>query len=206
MSDKLLSAVELADNLADRFNSALLNLPLGFFDSFKWTSTGRNLSHPITWGHLFRLLWEVPGTSHVGIDVRLNLGSGIKFQPDLVAMNDECESLLFLDYESPNSSDSRIPTKDVDPYVRWCKETGSSLPYLVITTLPDKPSSEWELRYTAKDYYNAAFKGKASQIRKNPFRFWYDYYRKELSKRNTCSLIMLNINSGKMSRKYPLDE
>ena len=60
-----------------------------------------------------KLLWQAPGVHGVGIDVRINLGSGIKLQPDLVAYNAGYEELALIDYESPNSSDARVPWKDV---------------------------------------------------------------------------------------------
>src|SRR5262245_44783777 len=114
---------ELADQIASKLQDKIAELPEGFYDTFEYTKTGTNYVHPITWGILSRALSDINGVKYVAIDFRLNLRSDegrFKFQPDLVALSkvvsskrEPLEYKLFLDYESPNSSDMRIPKKDV---------------------------------------------------------------------------------------------
>src|SRR5262249_38710257 len=146
--------VLLADQLAVRLEEEIRDLPDGFLDSFTFTTTGKNLTHPVLLGILVRVVGELPGVRFVGIDVRLNEGRGVKFQPDVVGFDGGLRPVIFLDYESPNSSDARIPTKDVDAYAAWRRVSGSSAPYLIVTTLPEQASPSWELRYTSRGYYN----------------------------------------------------
>lgn len=197
-------ATDVADEIASRLEAALAHMPAGFHDSFAYTQTGRNLTHPVTLGLLARLLWEMPRIAHVAIDCRLNLGRGIKFQPDLVGLGSNEDMVLFLDYESPNSSDARIPIKDVDAYLTWSRACESSAPYIVVTTLPDCESESWELRYATKaDHWNAAFRGRRDEVRKNPCAFWYAYYKAELAKRDVRNVALININGRTVCRLYP---
>src|SRR5208337_5655914 len=99
--------------------------PDDFYDSFNYTSTGKNLTHPITLGFLTKFVWSLESIVHVGVDIHLNEGGGIKIQPDLVGYGDllakgkDPRYLLFIDYESPNSSDGRVIYKDVEPFLLW---------------------------------------------------------------------------------------
>jgi hypothetical protein len=93
-------------------------------------------------GILTKILWTIKEVKHVAVDLRLNDKGGNKFQPDLVALADldePLQPLLFIDYESPNSSDIRIPHKDVAAYRAWSEKEGCRAPYIIIT-LPVKLS------------------------------------------------------------------
>jgi hypothetical protein len=164
-------------------------LPEDFYGTFNYTQTGRNLTHPVTLGILCKILYTFDWVKKVGIDVRLNLGNRQKFQPDIVVYGDDSVRdgviKLFMDYESPNSSDDRIPDKDVKGYQNWTKGTKCSVPYIVITTLPDELSEHWEPRYISGD--------KKKEIRGNPFKFWYKYYKNKMCFRNE-SIYFLNID------------
>ena|SRR5437016_3596967 len=193
----------LADELADRLQTDIAPLPESFFDSFEYTSTGSNLTHPVVLGSLSRFAWGIEGVSVVGIDVHLNR-DGIKFQPDIVGYNAALQPLIFLDYESPNSSDARVLPKDVDGFCAWSKHA-PGVPYLIITTLPDKPASGWELRWTAKGNYNYGYGGKESRdkLRENPYRFWYDHYVPGFGKRCMNNIAVINISGRRVSRVFP---
>src|SRR5260370_38825613 len=106
-----MTSLGLADKLVTYLKKQIAPLPSDFYDSMNYTRTGNNLTHPITWGHLARFVWqEVKGVDHVGIDVHQNAGHGKKFQPDVVAFKGDLTKpipLLFIDCESPNSSDWR---------------------------------------------------------------------------------------------------
>lgn len=199
-----MNLLRIADEIAQRLEPMIAELPEGFFGTFAFTQTGNNLTHPVTLGLLSRLLWQIDGIATVGIDMRLNLGSGVKFQPDLVGMDADLRPVVAVDYESPNSSDARIPTKDVDPYLAWHRQSAIAIPYIIITTLPDGPASDWELRYTAPGYYNADFCGRRGEICQSPLRFWQAFYMQELAKRQVMNVAMLNIGGRSVRRTYPV--
>jgi hypothetical protein len=195
--------VLLADRFAVRLVEEVRNLPDGFLDSFAYTTTGKNLTHPILLGILVRVVSELPGVRFVGVDARLNEGAGIKFQPDVVGFDERLCPLVFADYESPNSSDARIPAKDVDAYASWRQASGSSAPYVILTTLPEQVSPSWQLRYTSHGYYNHCFQGRRSELAANPFRFFMAYYRSEFSSRAMDGIAVVNLDGRRARRVYP---
>lgn len=197
-----MNLIEISDHIARQLENHIQDLPEGFYDSFRFTKTGNNLTHPWTWGILTKILWGRNNIKRVGIDVRLNTDK-IKFQPDLVGYDFNDQPVVFLDYESPNSSDARIPIKDIDPYLEWCHKQEKNIPYIIITTLLDYPSSNWELRYTSSEKYNYEFRDKRQIIRKNPCRFWYDFYFSEFHKRKISGISLLNISRKTVVRKFP---
>ena len=90
----------LVDTIIQYLNAALSDLPIGFTDTFEYTKTGKNWTHPLILGHLVKAAWEVEYVSQVGIDVRLNDTKGTKFQPDLVGLNKKLKPIFAIDYES----------------------------------------------------------------------------------------------------------
>jgi len=151
-----------------------------FFDSFDYTTTGRNLCHPRVLGLVVKTAWTLPGVAAVDIDVKLNLGGKVKFQPDVVAVDCEGKPLIIADFESPNSSDARIPEKDVKPYLAWAEKSAHRVPYFIITALPRVPRS-WELRWTAAGKWNDGHWEHRAHILKSPFEYWYGWYRKTVT-------------------------
>lgn len=144
--------------------------------------------------------------STVGVDVRLNNRKGQKFQPDVVGYFDakavqRNEPMVFVDFESPNSSDGRIPNYHLPQYLEWVRELDPKIPYEVITSLPDGRANRWELRYTTKGLCNADHKGKLYEICENPFRYWTSVWRKQLAERSDLSAVFfLNIDRRKVVR------
>ena len=114
------------------------------------------------------------------------------WNPDILVLRNEKE-LFIIDYESPNSSDTRVPEKDVKQYTY----SKLKIPYIIITTLPKKPSPDWQLRYTSKGYWNEKHKGEKDEIRKSPYNYWYKFYRKKCSGKE--NMFFLNINGRKVS-------
>src|SRR5260221_3943055 len=97
------------DQIISKLQEEIAKLPEGFYDTFDYTTTGTNYTHPITLGILSKILSDIEDARYVAIDFRLN-EKRIKFQPDLVVLShikplEQLKPLLFLDYESPNSSD-----------------------------------------------------------------------------------------------------
>ena len=197
------NAAKWADFLVAKLHPELAQVPVGFFDSFEYTSTGTNLTHPLTLGVLTKILWQTSGVSGVGIDVRLNLGERVKLQPDLVAYDDKRKAMVMIDYESPNSSDARVPWKDIDAYCAWNTACKEDVPYVVITSLPDRPVDTWELRYTAPGKWNFDFKGQAKEVRLNPFQFWFRHYRELFAVRCMDHIAVVNLDGSRPKRVFP---
>jgi hypothetical protein len=187
-----------ASYIAAALEKEIGHVPPRFYDSFDYTSTGNNLTHPITVALLSKILWQIPGVEFVAEDLRLNMEK-TKFQPDLTALKTVAplSPLLFVDYESPNSCDTRIPDKDVGAYLEWSTVKGERTPYVIITTLPKRPS-EWELRWASKGDNNAMYKGRRNEISRNPFKFWYAHYRKALAGKDLRGLSFVNIDDKKV--------
>jgi len=187
-----------------------------FYGTFKYTTTGNNLTHPMTLGLLTKILWSLKPVKYVGVDFRLNK-KGVKFQPDLVALSDLNlgDPLLFIDYESPNSSDFRILNKNVKAYNAYCNEVwgkaGKRPPYIIITTLPDtRPKNtpvKWQLRYTAS--VNKNYKGEEPKklMGDNPLKFWYGEYgyvlKKEEIKRSNIFFVNISNNTATHIKRFP---
>ncbi len=171
------------------------NLPDNFYSTFSYTVTGQNYTHPITIGILSKVVLAMKDVKFVAVDFRLN-AAGVKFQPDLVALGDvtPIHPVLFLDYESPNSSDIRIPKKDVESYEKWSKQYRERIPYFIITTLPDRQVADWQLRYTSEGRTNYNFRGRRQDICMNPFRFWYAEYKRALQRKDLTKIYFINID------------
>lgn len=178
------------------FSEEIKNVPDGFYDTFQYTTTGKNHTHPRTLGYITKALWNLENVSDVYIDYRINVDNGkTKFQPDIFSCDGKGKPLLVIDYESPNSSDARIPSKDVKPYLKW----NPQVPYIIITTLPKRHSPSWQLRYT--DATNKFHKDNNEDIRKNPFEYWYNFYKNKLQKceAEMKSVYFININGKETS-------
>lgn len=163
-----------------------------FYNSFAYTTTGQNLCHPRTLGLLVRICWSLPDVAAVDVDVHYNLGSGVKFQPDVVAVGQGGVPLLIIDFESPNSSDDRVPSKDVDAYLQWSKKKNITPRYFILTSLPRVVPSEpprtrtssgpkrtflkrppsWELRYYSPGWTNESHVDCKEDILNSPFKHW----------------------------------
>lgn len=177
---------------------AIQKFPDDFYSSFNYTKTGMNLTHPFTLGLISKILYKLIDSCIVAQDIRINLPN-IKFQPDLAVYTEISTPLLFIDYESPNSSDSRIPRKDIKPFSVWRQIQASAANYYVITTLPNTHSPSWKLRYATPTGNNREFSGSLAKptrekIRHNPFRFWYKYYAEKIVEEELKRVEFININ------------
>jgi hypothetical protein len=141
----------------------------------------------------------------VGIDVRLNDRAGAKFQPEVVLFDRSFNPILCVDYESPNSSDSRVPFKDIQAFISWQKATASGAAYVIVTTLPDAARPTWEIRYTVTGQYNEGLKPHTEAIRKNPFRFWKARYDAELQELDRRNIAWVNLDQRRAHRIFPAD-
>ncbi|MBS0251579.1 MAG: hypothetical protein JSR78_11020 [Proteobacteria bacterium] len=180
----------------------LKTLPDSFCGSFQYTTIGKNLTHPIILGALCHCLRQLPSVRHVGVDVRLNrVGTGVKFQPDVVAYSDDAleRPLLLIDYESPNSSDLRVIEKDLLAYQRWRGDDQTAPPYIVVTTLPAVAVPSWELRWTYKEGYNAGLQGMRADVSRNPLNFWTAQWLKHIRAEMLEHVTLMNIDRQSVS-------
>lgn len=180
-------------SLIQGIRDGISDFPEGFYDSFKYTTTGRNDCHPWTIGLLCRVLWSLPRVTQVAVDVRFNIARKIKFQPDLVAYRGDTP-VLVVDFESPNSSDARVPRKDALAFLRWTRHTGFSPDYVIITSLPDRETPSWQLRHVGAGQANHNFRGRCAEICTNPFAFWYAVYRKRLKGQHLQGVRFVNLD------------
>ncbi len=185
--------MELCKKIVDELQKQIESFREDFYGTFKFTVTGNNLTHPRTIGILCKILWNIETVSAVYVDRRFN-DKGKKFQPDIAAFDKNDKPIIFLDYESPNSSDARIPDKDVDSYQGWVATQKSQVPYIIITTLPNKYTPDWQVRYMSKSGYNYRYRDNESEILRNPYGFWYSHYRNYMKKIDAHNVFFANIN------------
>ncbi|MFA6328946.1 MAG: hypothetical protein WCY41_05870 [Candidatus Micrarchaeia archaeon] len=150
-----------------------------YWTTFKYTSTGNNYCHALTWGMIVKVLAGVKETKELYINIPLKPGK-ITFRPDTYAVSND-GSRLAIDFESPNSSDARVVKKDVMQFLDFLAEGGGVKEYIVVTSLPER-SSKWELRYTSAGGCNKGHRLHRKEICKNPKKYWFSFYKKELSK------------------------
>jgi hypothetical protein len=202
MEDQI-SFKELVERISRSLEASLGRLPANFCSGFEYTRTGRNFTHPIIVAELAQIVRNETDVIHVGVDAKLNwpgdeygsrAGEKCKLQPDVVGFDVNFQPQLFVDYESPNSSDERIIEKDIKACLRWRKATNQTVPYVLITTLPSAESLDWEVRYTSDVGYGAAAKGQAKTVRESPLRFWTNVWKVNPAMRNLNNIAILNID------------
>jgi len=171
-----------------------------YWSTFKYTSTGNNHCHALTWGLISRALSKIKETKELYIDIHLKAGK-VTLRPDVYAVSNN-GSRLAIDFESPNSSDARVVEKDIVQFLSFLAEGGEIDKYIVVTSLPEK-NSNWELRYTSAGGYNEGHSVHKKKIRKNPKKYWFNFYKKALaahkvSKLSLKRIIFLNMNGKKL--------
>ena len=128
-----------------------------------------------------------------------------KFNPDLLFWKNG-EIIILFEYESTNSSDYRVITKDLANYRRSVKEElaySIRLPkyWIIITTLPNKTVSCWSRwRVTKEDY---------SILKKNPRSFYIERNLRGFSKLDKeyfskSRLFLLNLSGAGINVEFPI--
>lgn len=118
------------------------------------------------------------------------LGTDPKWRPDVILQDTDDQYLAIVEYESLNSSDYRVVSKDVNGYQSWIENapTDSPVPLLVITTLQNM-KADYRLRHKGSagggEYgaYNIDHAKNEPVIQSNPFLYWYAFYRRWLQHR-----------------------
>ena len=198
----------LIKNFETHFAKAIENVPPEFYGTFDYNESPKNFVHPWTWARIIESFSKIDNVTAVLNDQKRY------FRPDVVVYNkdfDFSSPLLYIDYESPSSSDARIPSKDVDKYIAHIEKNINlnKVPYIIITTLPKKESPKWKLKWAGKDGYNNHLYStdknlraeNQKKIQKNPFDYWFSFYRNKLK---DCgdkleNIRFLNINGKQIS-------
>jgi len=127
---------------------------------------------------------DLPGVTEVtGNKILHRDGDGGRrdsWKPDVVGWNGTGDVVCVLEYESLNSSDSRVIEKDVYGYWRWVQNLVARPPMLIVTTLHDGPSPHYKLRYARPGYYNWEHVDRQKDARENPRAYWYACYAAQM--------------------------
>ena len=71
------------NEFANLLTKKLKIFPEDFYSSFKYTTTGKNWTHPMTLPLIVEVINDIWPEYSLAFDLRLNNGS-IKFQPDII--------------------------------------------------------------------------------------------------------------------------
>jgi hypothetical protein len=202
-SAKFDSAIALVQK---HLSVGISGLPPGFYDTFEYTRTGNNYCHAITLSLIGEAIRSVAGVEYVGFDVRFNRGKGIKFQPDVVGFGRDLKPIIYADFESPNSSDARLIEKDIEAFQQFTavdRNSKKPVPYLIVTSLPNFTSEDWECHWTSPGYWNHGHAEKLEVLLANPFEYWTTHWQSRLMPTQLERIAFLNI-SGKTVERFHL--
>lgn len=160
------------------------HFPPDLYATWNYVSGEDRVCHQRTTALLAHAAWMLPTAPAVEQENCYVIGSrpdpdrpgkqkAIKWQPDMVLKSATGTPLLFVDFESPNSSDFRVIDRDVALwYVNWIASGHPASEYLIITSLPDAKAPTWRSRYGQADGFDLV------KARENPFRYWYSIFRR----------------------------
>jgi hypothetical protein len=195
------------DILANFANSLQDLIKTGFITAEHLESTNRNKlneTHSLIWGALTHSVYSTLGTKYVVAINRSLKSESMKkrFTPDISLWNQRPNSKLVgaVDYESTNSSDSRIIRRNIENYRQHVQTSShSNIPefWIIITSLPSRKVSKsdwysWDLirKRMSEDEY--------LKLLENPFEYWfpkfsegYSQLREQLEK---CPLYVANLD------------
>lgn len=223
-------------NLIDRFLISLqdeirllpLNEPEAIFNGAKYSfSNSQNpftkRSHSLMTSLIVKVLWKIldDGKYLVEIEPRIHYRyeeEKAYFNPDVAVYEisnseknniEDTKPVLFIDYESPNSSDARVGRKDIDPYIYFCEEISNSHEgpsYLILTSHRDGPIEKDDLSRVLSYGYNQDYKDKAKdKVLENALDFWAKVYQDFIDDwindnwNQVNNVVIANISSGKIN-------
>ena len=76
----------MIEDFLEEFSKEIRNVPDGFYDTFQFTKTRNNWTHPRTLGYITKILWGLEDVVNVFIDLHINVkrvDEKVKFQPDI---------------------------------------------------------------------------------------------------------------------------
>lgn len=191
-------------------------LRIKFLTSEHLESTNRNKlneTHSLIWGILCCSISQVfRGKCVAAIGRSLKSESMRKrFIPDISLWNlDHAKKLIaIIDYESTNSSDSRIIRRNFSNYRQYVETSpDTNIPefWIIITTLPSKRASKtnwcsWDSirKRMSKDEY--------LKLLENPYEYWFPKYSEafdELGKHTQkCPLYVIDLSSTHLTLCLP---
>ena len=197
---------ELISDMATEFESLYKRemVDKSYFNSWKYVQSPNATCHSRVIGAIVKSV--LPSYSSVDIDVSLVHNKSVFMKPDLVFydVNDKNEIKLIVDYESPNSSDYRVISKDFEPFKKFRIESGNQIPYVVITTLPsDENVQSWPIRTTT----NKSHLQNIDEIKKDPRKYWSkvyrDWWKNQSSNKKLNNFWLFNINSNTIESVIP---
>ena len=182
--------------------------PKSIFNGAKYSFTSKEnpftkRSHSLMISLITKCLWDALGKSSeskyiVEIEPRFSYTyfeeGNEKFSPDIVVYeankNENIESLkpiLFIDYESPNSSDARVNYKDIDQFMYFSEYLEAkdirNFGYLILTSHRDYESEVDDLLRVWRYGYNSEIrnkKGFKNSTKNDAWKFWKEEYKKHL--------------------------
>lgn len=210
MADRILA--NLGDNIKDLIR-------IGVIASEHLETTNRNKSketHSLIWGVLCHSVCQTVGKNCV-VAIEHGLKSkGMKkgFTPDisLWKVNGVKKLVGIMDYESTNSSDSRIIRRDFANYHRYIQTSRFfNIPefWVIITTLPSNKVKmsdwhSWDLRR------KRISRNEYLKVLENPFQYWFPKYEDKFNKleeqRKKCPLYVVNLNATELRLCLPKDK
>ena len=212
--DKIVKEIlaNFADNLKDLIKT-------GFITAEHLESTNRNKlneTHSLIWGALSHSVHLTLGMKCVVAINRSLKSESMKkrFTPDISLWSRYHNSKLIgiVDYESTNSSDSRIIRRNFENYRQHVQTSSpSNIPefWIIVTSLPSKKVSKsawysWDLirKRISEDEY--------LKLLENPFEYWfpkfsegYSQLREQLEK---CPLYVANLDFTDLRLCLPKDK
>lgn len=208
-------AMEILDSLANNLRELGKT---GVITGEHLESTDRNRlneTHSLVWGALFHSVYLA-----VGRKCAVSIGRGLKletmkkrFVPDISIWTLGSISKLVgvVDYESTNSSDSRIVRRDFANYRQYVQTPHSNVPefWIIVTSLPSRRVSKsswysWDLRRKriSRDEY--------LKLLENPFEYWFPKFSvgfDQLQKYfERCPLYVANLDFDGLRLCLPSDK
>ena len=176
-----------------------------------------NETHSLIWSVLCRSIYQTVGKHVVAVEHGLKPeGKGMrKFTPDisLWKVDGGVKKLVgILDYESTNSSDSRIIRRDFENYRHYIQNPLIfNIPefWVIITTLPSKKvrKSDW---YSWDLRRKRIYRDEYLKMLENPFHYWFPKYTAKFNEleeqRKNCPLYVVNLNATELRLCLPNDE
>jgi hypothetical protein len=174
-----------------------------------------NETHSLIWGALSHSVYLAIGMKCVVAINRSLKSESMKrrFTPDISLWSHRRNSKLvgIVDYESTNSSDSRIIQRNFENYRRYVQtSSNSNIPqfWIIITTLPSKKVSKtnwysWDLRHKeiSGDEY--------LKLLENPFEYWFTKFSEGYSQLGDqlekCPLYVANLDFTDLRLCLPKD-
>lgn len=195
-------ANQLVNGLATRISSHRL-FHSKLFTDYRYVFGPSRCCHTRTIKLIHQVAGGLKGVSAVTGNKALLRGRAQRWHPDAVLWDDRDRPLCVVEYESINSSDSRIVFKDCGGYERWLASRAdeSPVPLLIVTTHPKGPTAHYQLLYARKEYYNDGHQGQEEMAKRDPFKYWYGWYREQLRhKLDGLPVTFANLNGNQLER------